>query len=196
MVPGMTRSPKSIAGVVNQYGAQNPEGNVAANAAEFGASSASQTALQKNLDVATAFSHKADLDAQRLNAVMQHVPNLGTTFLNRPVRSLTGALGSEAIAELGAIRLGVAREYTRLVENPNLTGVVTQESKQAMDDVLKADYTPGQIAAALRQLRLEGGNRMSTYGDQLRTINSRIRGIGKGEVGAASRDLGADWGNR
>jgi hypothetical protein len=190
---GLTRSPQDIGGIVNRAAELFPDSDVAGNAAGYKADAASLGKLQANLDAATAFSNVADLNASRLQEIMPRVPNTGMPWLNRLVRPIASEFGNTSLSELEAIRQSVAGEYNRIINNPNMTGVVADAARQDLNKILDPNATPDMIAAALSQLFAEAKNRVSTYEGQVGHIKERISTPG-GRGAPPPRDLGADWG--
>ena len=176
MIPGLTRSPKSIAGIVNRIGAESPDINIAANKAEYQASRGSLGALQKTQDAATAFIATADLNAERLIQAMQSAPGIGIPLFDKPIRSAARALGSESMKSIDAIRNSVSQEYSRILSSPGMGGVVTQAERDALHEIFSDQATPGQVLAAVNQLKAEAQNRLQSYAQQIGTVQGRIRG--------------------
>lgn len=158
--------------------------DVAGNKAAYGADAASMKALQKNVDAVTAFESTATKNAALLNEVMKNVPDLGSKFLNRPIRALAGNLGSEDIAKLDAIRQSVSNEYSRIISNPTLAGTMSDSARKEGEALLSPGATAGQIKSALAILASEAHNRKTSYQGQLDAIKGRMSGQTQAEVPA------------
>ncbi len=86
---------------------------------------------------------------------------------------------------IDAIRNSVNQEYSRILSNPTMGGVVTQTERDAITKIMSDDSSQGQILASLSQLKAEAQNRLEAYQQQIGAVQGRIGGIG-GQAPAAA----------
>lgn len=142
------------------------------------------TQTENKIATISSFSRTAQDNAVLLKAAFAKVPNTGVPWLNTPVRSISrGLFGNEQLSAMNALRQSVNSEYTRIVNDPNLKGVVAEAARQEMETILSNDATPQQIMTALDALQKETSNREG----ELKKERERI----KGEIGVAKKDESA-----
>jgi hypothetical protein len=122
--------------IINRAAEMQPGADVAANRADYQADSGSLRRLQQQTDAVSAFESTAAKNSALLDETLKKLPNAGATFLNRPLRSLSGSLGSEDMAAFNTIRQSVANEYARIISNPNMVGTMSDAADRAAAGLL------------------------------------------------------------
>lgn len=164
--------------------AQNANANPSAGAADFAANKASMVALQRQLDAVTAFEATANRNAKIMLNNMKSIPDLNSPILNTPIRALSNkVLGNKELAAYNTARLVVAPEFAKILSNPNLSGVLTDNARREMEDVISGSATLAQMQRVFDTLKQDANNRRTEYQAQLDEIKSRTRGQAKGVSG-------------
>lgn len=154
--------------------------------AQYKANAASLSKTQQFADAAQSFMSTADKNMGLLEKALEKAPDLGAPFLNRPWREFQSqVLGNTDQKAFQVYLTSVRNEYGKLINNPNLSGQFTDSARGEAHDMLADDATVGQVLASARALSAEGGNRLQSLGEQLKTITGRtqIGGPGGGAGG-------------
>jgi hypothetical protein len=191
---GMGRAGATVRGrIINRAAQYNPTTgqfdataapNVAGNAATYKANAAALRQITGNLNAVEAFERTANQNAKLLEAVLTKLPDSGSSVVNRPLRALAGAMGSQDIATFNAIRLSLQNEYGRLISNPNLTGVMSDAARAEAEQALSPNATVGQLRAALLTLQQESQNRRDAFRAQRDEIQRGLSGTPARPAGA------------
>lgn len=162
--------------IMNEAARQDPNANLAATKAAYGADTGALKKLQAQTDAVAAFESTASKNAAMLDKLMEKTPDVGAKFLNRPLRALKGTLGDEDLAAFEAARQSVQNEYARIISNPNLSGTMSDSARKEGEAIMSPDATVGQIRRALKVLAQEAKNRHDSYQGQLDQIKGRMSG--------------------
>lgn len=162
--------------IINRAAEIDPSANIAGNRATFEANKASLTGMQKMVDSVSAFERTASQNAKILDGLLDKIPNYGSSWANKPARSLSQVMGSEDMAAFNTIRQSVANEYARIISNPNLSGVMSDSAREEGAVLLDPNATAGQIRSAIKVLASEAKNRHTEYQGQLEDIKGRLGG--------------------
>lgn len=163
--------------------------DVAANKAGLHADTATLTAMQKQVDAVSAFERTAASNAKLLDGLLDKIPDYGSTYANKPARNLSRAFGSTDLASFNTLRQSVANEYSRILSNPNLSGVMSDSARSEGAALLDPDATPAQLRAAIKTLAAEAKNRHTEYQGQLDAIKGRISGKAPGPLAKGEESL-------
>ncbi len=145
---------------------------------------------QKFSDAAQAFLETADKNSALLEQTLAKIPDTGSPLLNKPIRSISQqALGSVPLAEFKTYLQSVQNEYAKILTQPNLAGQLTDSARKEAEQLISGDATVAQILGSLKALRTEGGNRLTSIGDQIGRIQQRMNGNGQQSQTSASPDL-------
>jgi hypothetical protein len=201
MVPmGMGRAGATVRqAVINRAATMTPEqiaavekggADVATSKAEYGADTKALSQLTRQTEAVGAFEKTATKNAKLLDDVLKKIPDTGTSILNRPIRALAGAVGSEDIATFNAIRQSVQNEYSRIISNPTLSGTMSDSARKEGEALLSGALTVGQLRAALKVLQAEASNRHTSYQEQIGEIKGRMGGTVQPTAAGAGPKVG------
>jgi hypothetical protein len=162
----------------NQAGTSPDE--VVANRFANKADAASLNRQTAMLDAVTAFENTADKNLQMFLTTAKPVVDSGSPLLNRPLRAVaTAGLGSQELAAYNAARQVAVVEVGRVLNNPNLVGVLSDTAREEVSRLIKPDATLGQVYAAANILRQDMQNRKGAVQQQVGEIRNRIQNRGR-----------------
>jgi hypothetical protein len=150
--------------------------DVAANKAGYRADSGSLVSLQKQRDAIGAFEGTAQKNIDNFLAVAQKVPDTGIPLLNTPVRWIAGAGGSADMAKYNAARQVAVSEIAKIVQNPNLSGQLSDSARKEIEVFNPSNATLGQTIAVMNLLKQDMNNRKTSLDEQLKATKDRIGG--------------------
>lgn len=162
----------------------NPSLNPVSIKAEMRAYTGELSKLQNQLGAVDSYAKAADLNAKLLDKVLDKVPDTG--FAGKPnewARHTAKFLGSEDQVAFDGLMTSLQSEYSRLISNPNLTGVVTDTTRKEFRDILDKGGTKGQIRRLLKTLQQESGNRRAGIASTIDDVKKNI-----GDVADAPSD--------
>lgn len=173
---GMGRKGAAVrAKIINYAARMNPNLDVAGNRASFTADRSALTLLQRQLDAYSSYDKTVRANSKVLRDAMSKIRDTQSPLLNRSLRSLDRtALGSADQAAYDAAVQVVVPEFARLLNNPNLTGQLTDTARKELEGIVDRSFTLRQIEAALKVLEQDAANRISTSQQQVDEIKSRI----------------------
>ena len=123
----------------------------------------------------SAYIATADKNAELLLNILDKIPDGDVTLLNSVARSAQQKLGGNVdMAEFNTYLRSVSNEYARIISQPNLTGVLTNNARAEAASLLPENASVGQIRASLRALRAEGKNRVTSISDAVKTLQSSM----------------------
>lgn len=152
--------------------------DIAANHAALVANTSARRKLTENYASVSAFLDTADRNSKVLESILSKVPSTDLTLVNEYARKLSTKVGSEDMAALNAMLPSVRAEYARVIQQPNLTGVLSDTARKEIGDVLPADATIGQLKIALKFLRQEGENRKKATKGQIDNFDQELHKVG------------------
>jgi hypothetical protein len=152
--------------------------DIAAYAAAYKANSQALSAQTKNLAAVSTFLDTADRNSKILEDTLKKLPNTDSTDVNTLLRSAATRLGSQEVAAFNTMLPSVQAEYARVIQQPNLTGVLSDTARKEVGSTLPANATVGQIRTALKLLKQEGANRKAATKDQIDLLNREIGLVG------------------
>jgi hypothetical protein len=139
---------------------------------------ANRDALKKltlSQSTVSAYIATADKNADQLLTILDKIPDSNVTLLNSAARSAQQKLGGSVdMAEFNTYLKSVSNEYARIISQPNLTGVLTNDARREAALLLSANATVGQIRASLQALRVEGKNRVTSISDAVKALQSSM----------------------
>ena len=142
----------------------------------YKANSATLTKQLGNYDSVQGFINTADKNAAPLNALIQKIPDVGIPAFNKPFREIDKKwFGNADMSQYETYLASVQSEYGRIINQPTLTGVLTDSARKEAQLLLDPNATFAQQVASLQALQNEGGNRLQSIGDQIRTIQNRMQ---------------------
>lgn len=155
----------------------NPSLNPVSIRADLKAYQGEFNKLQQQRGAVEAYAGAADLNAQRLESLLSKIPDTG--FSGKPndwLRHATSFMGGEDIKAFNLLMTSLQSEYGRLISNPNLTGVVTDATRQEYRDLLDKGATIGQIKRLLGELKAESSNRRKGIDQAISDVREQIGG--------------------
>lgn len=160
----------------------------AASGAEYSADRSSLNRIQGQIDSITAFENLAKRNIDTLKGTLNELPDVGASFLNKPLRMVLRATGDPATARFATALRPVQAEVARILNgSSNLTGVTSVHAQQEVEELLKGDYTVQQLMAAIDILRRDMEARPQELTAQKEQIQGRIKS--RGSQGAGSPNV-------
>jgi len=176
-LPSGMRSPAMAGKILNAAADQNPQANIAANKATYGADAASLKSLQNTTDQMNAFEATAGKNLDNFLKTAGSVVDSGSPWVNQPLRKVAmGALGSSDMAAFNAARQTAINEISRVLASPKGSGVVSDSARNEVEGLMGPNATLKQIYSAAQILRQDMGNRRQAYADQIADIKGRMGG--------------------
>jgi len=173
--------------IMNRAAQLHPEGNLAANSAEFAANAASLKNLQKNFDQVSAFEATARKNIDLAQQLAKNIPDLGVRFANVPVRQVTASLiGSENMARFRTALNTAQTEAAKVLNNSQGTGILSDSSRHELQEIVDGNLPLPAMIGVFDTLRQDMTNRHAAYSEQIADIRQRMGGGGAGATGAAT----------
>jgi hypothetical protein len=164
--------------------------DVALNKSDLHANATALTKLQSQHSAVNAFSAAASHNADLLEQTLKNLPDSGVTWVNRPLREAATAFGSENMAAFNVFRKSLQDEYSRIISNPNLTGVLSDTAREEMATILSPSSTVSQIKESLKALKAESKNREKGIQGEIDVLRGRIKGGPPKAAGETPSDAG------
>jgi hypothetical protein len=154
--------------------------DLAANRANYGADSGSLKKLQAQRDAITAFENTAQKNIDIFLETAGKVVDTGSPMANSIARVISGKmLGSPDQVKYDAARQVALSEIARIVQNPNLTGQLSDSARQEIEVFNPSNATLAQSVAVMRLLKRDMANRKQSLDDALKDVRGRIGGGSK-----------------
>jgi len=167
--------------IINRAAELFPDLDIASNVSGFQSDRASLTNVKRIRDASKAFAETADKNLSVLLETMKKIPGTRSPWLNRPIRNIKReALGDADLAAFEVARQTVIPEFARLLSSPTASGTLTDTARREIEAIVRGDYSFNQMLSAARVLRRDARNRTTSYDDQVREIEARISGRGRG----------------
>jgi hypothetical protein len=131
----------------------------------------------KQYSAVTAYAGTLDKNLSVLEQLADRVDDTGTPVLNRWLRSGKKAVaGDPDVTAFDAQMRLVKTEAARVVNNPNLTGVLTNEAQEEIDKVFGGTgTTTAQIHTLAALMRGDAQRRASSLEDKMHELRDSIR---------------------
>lgn len=143
--------------------------------AQFKADQGSLGAMQKQRDAVGAFEDTALKNVKVFEDAAKKVIDTGSPLLNKPLRAIDQkVLGSGEQAAFNTARLTVIPEFAKILNNPNLSGQLSDSARHEIDTILDKDATLKQIYDSIAVLKKDTANRRQSYDDAIVNIQKRI----------------------
>lgn len=176
------KAQKARVGLINRaaeiYG---PDLDIASNKADFESNREALKVLQRINNSAEAFAKTVEKNSGILKSSLKRAVDTGQQWLNAPVREVLRQTGDPDIQEFRTALQVVVPEYTRLLNSPTATGVISDSAREETKVILDPNSTVRQILRSLDVLEKDAQNRMDSYRDQIKIIKRDIRAIGSSE---------------
>lgn len=182
---GILTNPQGRA--IIESAAGTPGANPAAGKADLASNQAALVQITKNLNAVEAFGKTAEKNAQVMLNRMKLIPDTGSPYLNTPIRELAAKAGGSAeVAAYRAALTTVIPEFARILNNPNLTGQLTDTARKEMEHVIDGSSTLNQMQRVFEVLKQDKANRIADLNSQRDALRSAIRTpAGEGSAGGA-----------
>lgn len=144
--------------------------------AAYASNKSSLVKMQGQMDQLSAFEAKSVKNLQQFIEQAQKTVDTGSPYLNRPVRALSeNLLGSPQMSAYNAARAVMLPEFARINNaGSSLSGVLTDDARNKVNDLLKTDATLPQVLAVARVLVQDAKNSKDTLSEQIKNITARI----------------------
>lgn len=193
-LPAMGMGAASARSKILQRAAELGKGqDVASNMATFAADKGSLTNIQKSRDAITSFEQTAYKNADLMLELAQKLTDTNSPWLNRPIRAIQASGGGDTnVRNFEAARRVFANEVAKITSNPNMVGILSDEARKEIDQILSPDSTIPQIAGLVKTLKRDMANRRSSLDFTIKEIKSRIGGQGSmsSPAGSAAPKVG------
>jgi len=175
--------------IMNRAGELFPGVDLATNQAGFTASSQSLTQVVKMKNAVEAYSNTAGKNLDLFLEQASKVPDTGVPWANLALRTLSeGAVGNANISAYKAARQVALTEIARVVANPNLVGVLSDNARKEISEFNPTSATFNQTKRVAAILKQDMANRHSALVEQEKAIRQGIgiQGGGSGASGGAA----------
>lgn len=164
--------------VLHRASTMDPRAAVAANAANYKASSSALQKIAQQESLVVAFENTARKNLDMAVNAAQHLVDTGSPLLNMPLRSIqTQGLGNEDLTAYQAALRVATNEVARVVNSANTNGVLSDSSRQEFEQIMSPNATLGQIVAAADVLRQDMDNRKQSLAEQRASIQEDLRAV-------------------
>jgi hypothetical protein len=165
--------------IQNRAAELGPDANIAANKVEMAANRASLSKAQAMGDAINSFEGTITQNIGVFEEAAKKIADTGSPLLNKPLRYIQReVLGGTEQAAFDTARAVLVPELSRILMNPNLTGVLTDSARHEIDQIIAGNATIPQMTAMLKVLQRDMGNRKTEVGRTIGEINARNRAIG------------------
>jgi hypothetical protein len=143
--------------------------------ASFKATQAALVDRQKQASSLNAYESTALKNLDVFLKQAEKVVDTGSPYLNTPLRKMSDRLlGSPQMASFNAARQVVLPEFARIITNPNLTGVLSNQVRDEISSLIKGDATLKQIVAVSKVLKQDAENRKTSLQDEIDALTRQI----------------------
>jgi hypothetical protein len=147
---------------------------VAAKAA-FTSLQASLTQLQRQRAAVGAFENTALKNLEMFERTAQGVVDKGSPWINKPLREVERqGLGNADLAAFNAARQVAMTEISRVISNPNLTGVLSDSARGEAGALIGPDATLKQIYSAADILKQDMANRRQSLDEEITNVRGQL----------------------
>jgi len=194
---GLLTNPQGVR--VVEQAASLPGADPTAARADVVSNQAALTQITKNLNAVEAFGKTAEKNAAIMLNRMKLVPDTGIPYLNTPIRELARRGGGSAeVSAYKAALTTVIPEFSRILNNPNLTGQLTDTARKEMEHVIDGSATLNQMMKTLEVLKQDKENRIKdlrSQQDELRKgLKNPFLNGGNGATTTAPAGSVVKWG--
>lgn len=152
-------------------------GTLAGNRAVQRADTTSLGAMTKMRDAVVAFESTANANLGMFEQAAKKVIDSGSPWVNQPLRTINRAgLGSADQAAFDAARQVALTEISKVVNNPNLTGQLSDSARKEVTSLLPESATLAQIYRVSSILRQDMANRRKYLDEGVQGIQGRMGG--------------------
>lgn len=162
--------------IMNAESMLYPEGSdIALNKAGFKADQAALTALTKQYNAVQAYETTSLKNLKMFTDLAAKIPDTGIPWLNTPVRALSASLvGSENMAAINTARQVALTEIAKVVNNPNLSGALSDSARQEVMGLNPSNATLPQIKRVAAILQQDMANRSGSMAQQIKDLQYQM----------------------
>jgi hypothetical protein len=180
--------------IINEAAKKYPKIDLASNKAAYTSNQASLTQMQKNRDAVVTWEGTALKNLKIFEDAAKPIIDSGSPLLNYPLRIASQkAAGSKEMAAFNTARTVALTEIAKVLNNPNLSGQLTNEARAEAMALAPDTATLAQIYSVVKILKQDMGNRHDELDTTIDAIKERI-GRNPGEPakssGSEKRGLG------
>lgn len=152
-------------------------GDVATNRATNRADAGSLAGMQKMRDAVGAFEKTALANLELFTNQAKSIVDSGSPLVNTPLRAINRQLlGSKEGAAFDAARQVALTEIAKVVNNPNLSGQLSDSARHEVSGLIPDNATLGQIYHVVQVLKQDMANRKKYLDEGLSEIKGRMGG--------------------
>lgn len=161
--------------IANQAAKLFPGTDLASNKAVYEANKSSLVQVTKMKNAVEAYSNTAGKNIELLLEQAKNVPDSGSPWLNTPLRSVSkNLMGQKEVPAYETARMVALTEIARVVNNPNLTGQLTDDARREVEKFNPNNATFAQTVAVARVLHQDMKNRHDALVAQEKEIRDEI----------------------
>ena len=147
--------------------------------------------FEKNVNAIQAYEGMLVKNIDILGELSAKLPRNKSPLLNRPMNWVEQNLaGDPAMAEYLFQVKTVATEIARVLNNPNLTGQLTDTATKELDAIVKGTFNHAQLMQVLDRAKADAQNRSKSLDDQKAKVIQEIRGVGIGGAKPSATSTG------
>jgi hypothetical protein len=171
---GFSRAPQVTSQVINKAATANPD--IASNKAAYKANTSALNKVVGMRNAVEAYEKTASKNLDLFIEQAKNVPDTGIPILNAPTRALAEQMGSEKVSAYNTARQVALTEIARVVNNPNLTGVLSDSARKEIESFNPNSATLGQTLRIAQVLRQDMKNRHDSLVEQEKSIRNDLNG--------------------
>jgi len=158
---------------------ENAGADIVTQRASYTAQTGALGQLQRTRSAVGAFESTALKNLDLFTKAAEKVVDSGSPWVNQPLRTVNrGALGSADMAAYDAARQVALTEVARVVNNPNLTGVLTDEGRQEIAQAAGPNASLAMVKSAVDILKRDMENRKKSLDEEIADLTKQIRSGG------------------
>jgi hypothetical protein len=146
--------------------------------ASFKAQAGSINKLVPQLNAIEAYEQTAKFNGQRLLDLVDKIDNTGIPVLEGYARRAQKAVGDPDQAEFQSVLAQYQTEAARIINNPNLTGILSDSARHEMQEIIGGNMNAAQIKRVVNRLNTEFEFRKNAIRDQVGAAGQSMTNIG------------------
>lgn len=178
---GLGRDPNTIKKVINRMAELSQGTDIAGRRAEFKADAKSLDTIIPKYDAITAFESNAIQQGKVLVDLAKKIDTTGVPVVERWLRAgRQNVAGDPDVSEFNAQLKLYTTEAAKILTNPNLTGVVTDNSQREVQEILPKAASFQQVERVVSRFESDFNIRKSEMENQIDAIKIRLAKQSKG----------------
>jgi hypothetical protein len=180
--------------IANRAAELHPQANLALAKATYGSNAGALKHIQTQFAQVNAFESTAEKNLDQLQAAAKDVPDLTARFANVPVRMISEKMiGTTAMARFRVALTTAQTETAKVLNSANATGVLSDSARGELQQVLSGNLSYGAMVSAINQLKIDMGNRRTSYQQQIDDLEREIGGKSATAPAAVKILSPAEW---